>query len=163
GRIRFVDSLGKFVVSALQIGSGSSLGREGPTVHICAGLASWLGRLARISQVNLRRLLPVGAAAGIAAAFNAPIAAVTVTIDELVGQLEQTILSGVIVAAALAAVGERTVLGTHPMLTVATEHTLEDARSLLLYAALGVVAAGFSLAFTESLLRLRARVQRASR
>ena len=57
----------------------------------------------------------MGAAAGIAAAFNAPIAAVTFTIEEVVGNLDQTVLSGVVVAAALAAVVERSVLGVHPV------------------------------------------------
>ncbi len=106
------DSIGKFFISALQIGTGSSLGREGPTVQICAGIASRVGRLAGVSSQNLRRLLPVGAAAGIAAAFNAPIAAVTFTIEEVVGNLDQTVLSGVVVAAALAAIVERSVSST---------------------------------------------------
>ena len=77
GRVSFRDELGKFLVGILQIGSGSSPGRERPTVQICAGVASTLGRAAALSRENLRRLLPVGAAAGIAVAFNAPIAAVT--------------------------------------------------------------------------------------
>ncbi|MDQ2746046.1 MAG: chloride channel protein, partial [Acidobacteriota bacterium] len=66
GRLPLRDSVGKFFVGALQIGSGASLGREGPTVHICAGIASVLGRTFALSQQNLKRLLPVGAAAGIA-------------------------------------------------------------------------------------------------
>jgi CIC family chloride channel protein len=151
------DSLGKLVVSSLQIGSGASLGREGPTVQICSGIASALGRLARLSPRNRRRLMPVGAAAGIAAAFNAPIAAVTFTIEEVVGNLDQTVLSGVIVAAALAAVIERSVLGTHPVFAVSQVFSLTDARSLPIYAALGLAAALLSVLFTESLLRLRAR------
>src|SRR5919204_2416500 len=59
GKLRFRDVVGKFFVGALQIGSGASLGREGPTVQICAGLASWLGRLLVVSPKNQRRLLPV--------------------------------------------------------------------------------------------------------
>ncbi len=149
------DSIGKFFISALQIGTGSSLGREGPTVQICAGIASRVGRLAGVSSQNLRRLLPVGAAAGIAAAFNAPIAAVTFTIEEVVGNLDQTVLSGVVVAAALAAIVERSVLGVHPLFAIPREYSLEHISSLLLYVALGLVAAGLALAFTESLLRVR--------
>lgn len=153
--LRMRDSIGKFFVSALQIGTGSSLGREGPTVQICAGIATRVGRLAGISPQNLRRLLPVGAAAGIAAAFNAPIAAVTFTIEEVVGNLDQTVLSGVVVAAALAAIVERSVLGVHPVFATPTQYGLEHLSSLLLYVALGLVAAGLALAFTESLLWLR--------
>src|SRR5262249_8329307 len=83
GRLRMRDSAGKFGSGALQMGSGSPRGGEGPPVQICAGIASRLGRLAGVSPTSLRRLLPVGAAAGIAAAFNAPIAAVTFTIEEV--------------------------------------------------------------------------------
>lgn len=157
GGVRLRDALGKFVIASLQIGSGASLGREGPTVQICGGLATALGRLGRLSPSNQRRLLPVGAAAGIAAAFNAPIAAVTFTIEEVVGNLDQTVLSGVIVAAALAAVIERSVLGTHPVFSVPQGLGLEDARSLLLYAALGLAAGLLSVVFTDGLLMLRRR------
>ncbi len=155
GALRLRDSVGKFFISALQIGTGSSLGREGPTVQICAGVASFIGRMARLGPESLRRLLPVGAAAGIAAAFNAPIAAVTFTIEEVVGTLDQTVLSGVVVAAALAAIVERSVLGAHPVFTVKHQYGLEHLSSLVMYVLLGLVAAGLALAFTESLLRLR--------
>jgi CIC family chloride channel protein len=160
GRLRFRDAAGKFVVGALQIGSGGSLGREGPTVHICAGIASLLGRVAGVSPKSLRRLIPVGAAAGIAAAFNAPIAAVTFTIEEVVGNLDKSVLSGVIVAAALAAVIERSVLGEHPVFNVHQGYGLHHASSLLLYAVLGVAAALASLVFTDALLSLRLRFRR---
>src|ERR1043166_4485388 len=73
GRVPFIDAIGKFVIGVLQIGTGSSLGREGPTVQICAGVSSALGGGAALSRDNLRRLLPVGAAAGIAAAIAAAI------------------------------------------------------------------------------------------
>lgn len=155
GRLPFRDALGKFLIGTLQIGSGASLGREGPTVHICAGIASWFGKTAALSQKNLKRLLPVGAAAGIAAAFNAPIAAVTFTIEEVVGDLDQTVLSGVIVAAAIAAAIERLILGEHPVFTVTQNYGLHYASSLVVYAAMGVAAAFVSLFFTESLVRLR--------
>jgi CIC family chloride channel protein len=157
GRLRSRDSVGKFLLGALQIGTGSSLGREGPTVQICAGLAFRAGRLARVSPQNLRRLIPVGAAAGIAAAFNAPIAAVTFTIEEVVGTLDQTVLSGVIVAAAFAAIVERSVLGAHPVFQMPQAPGLDHPSSLLLYGALGLVSAGLAISFTDSLLALRLR------
>ena len=156
GSVPLRDALGKFVLGILQIGSGGSLGREGPTVQICAGIASAMGRVARVSPQTRRRLIPVGAAAGIAAAFNAPLAAVTFTIEEVVGKLDQTVLSGVIVAAALAAVIERSILGEHPILGVPHAYGLTDSRSLLLYAMLGVAAAVVSVVFTDGLLSVRA-------
>ena len=159
GRVPFADAIGKFLVGVIQIGSGSSLGREGPTVQICAGVSSTLGRAAALSRENLRRLLPVGAAAGIAAAFNAPIAAVTFTLEEVVGDLDQAVLSWIIVAAAIAAVIERSILGEHPVFTITQHYGLRHASSLVFYAILGIAAAGISLLFTESLLGLRKRFQ----
>jgi CIC family chloride channel protein len=153
--LRMRDSLGKFGVGALQIGMGASLGREGPTMHICAGIASFFGRLARVPPRNLRRLLPVGAAAGVAAAFNAPIAAVTFTIEEIVGELDKTVLSGVIVAAAIAAVIERGVLGEHPVFELSRQYDLDHISSLLVYAVLGIAAGLVAVLFTDSLLALR--------
>src|SRR5262245_1807179 len=159
GRVPLTEAAGKFLVGALQIGSGASLGREGPTVQICAGVASMLGRAAALSRENLRRLLPVGVAAGIAAAFNAPIAAVTFTIEEVVGDLDQAVLAWIVVAAAVAAAVERSILGEHPVFTVAKNYGLSHASSLLSYAVLGVAAAAVSMLFTESLLSLRSRFQ----
>jgi CIC family chloride channel protein len=152
---RLRDAIGKFFLSTLQIGTGASLGREGPTVQICAGIATALGRIARVSPQAQRRLIPVGVAAGVAAAFNAPIAAVTFTIEEIVGKLDEAVLSGVILAAALAAVIERSILGAHPVFDVPTAYALHDARSLVLYAAMGIAAAGISIVFTDLLLSLR--------
>lgn len=161
GKLSFIHStVGKFLVGTLQIGSGASLGREGPTVQICAGIASLLGRAAALSKDNLRRLLPVGTAAGIAAAFNAPIAAVTFTVEEVVGDLDQTVLSGVIIAAALAAAIERGILGEHPVFDVPSGYGLQHSSSLVFYALLGAAGAIVSLVFTESLLKLRGWFQR---
>lgn len=153
------DTIGKFVLTTLQIGSGASLGREGPTVQICAGIASLVARIARLPPKNMRRLTPVGVAAGIAAAFNAPIAAVTFTIEEIVGALDHSVLSGVVVAAAIAAVIERGLLGTHPMIRVEQSYGLDHRSSLLVYALLGVAAAVVSVAFTDGLLAVRKRVR----
>jgi CIC family chloride channel protein len=160
GLITVRETIGKFVLCALQIGSGASLGLEGPTVQICAGVSSMLARLARLSPVNSRRMASVGMAAGIAAAFNAPIAAVTFTLEELIGDLDQTMLSGVIVAAALAAVVEHSILGSRPIFHVQRAYALTNSSSLVWYALLGLLAAIVSVTFTDSLLWLRARFKR---
>jgi CIC family chloride channel protein len=96
-------------------------------------------------------------AAGIAAAFNAPIAAITFTLEELIGDLDQTMLSGVIVAAALAAVVEHSILGSNPVFHVSHPYVFANASSLVWYALLGILAAVISVTFTDSLLWLRAR------
>lgn len=155
GRIRLRDAVGKFVIAVVQIGSGASLGREGPTVQICAGATSTLARLTSLPPKSARRLTPVAAAAGIAAAFNAPIAAVTFTIEEIVGELDHTVLSGVVIAAALAVVIERGVLGVHPVIEVDQQYGLDHPSSLAFYAILGLGAAVVSVAFTDGLLKLR--------
>ncbi len=157
GAITMKETLGKFVLCAFQLGSGASLGVEGPTVQICAGVSSFLARMARLSPANQKRMTSVGMAAGIAAAFNAPIAAVTFTLEELIGSLDQTMLSGVIVAAALAAVVEHSILGSNPIFFVPRlqSYTLANSSSLVWYALLGLLAAIVSVVFTDSLLWLR--------
>ena len=160
GHIPFRDAVGKFVLGIVQIGSGASLGREGPTVQICAGISSLLARVASLSRQSQRRMAALGVAAGIAAAFNAPIAAVTFTLEEIVGDLDQTMLSGVIVAAAIAAVVERSILGQHPVFDIQRSYSLGPPISLLSYAVLGVFSAAVSVAFTDSLLGLRAGFKR---
>ena len=160
GYVTVRETIGKFILCALQIGSGASLGLEGPTVQICAGVSSMLARVARLSPKNTRRMASVGMAAGIAAAFNAPIAAVTFTLEELIGDLDQTMLSGVIVAAALSAVVEHSILGSNPVFHVNAYYTLGKASSLIWYALLGLLAAIVSVVFTDSLLALRAWFRR---
>ena len=160
GYVTLRETIGKFVLCAMQIGSGASLGLEGPTVQICAGVSSLLARAARLSPTNCRRMASVGMAAGIAAAFNAPIAAITFTLEELIGDLDQTMLSGVIVAAALAAVVEHSILGSNPVFHMPQHYNLGASSSLVWYALLGLLAAGVSIAFTDSLLGLRALFKR---
>ncbi len=160
GYVSVKETVGKFVLCVIQLGTGGSLGVEGPTVHICAGVSNMLARLGRLSPKNSRRMTSVGMAAGIAAAFNAPIAAVTFTLEELIGSLDQTMLSGVIVAAALAAVVENRVLGSNPIFHVPKHYELANDSSLIWYALLGFLAAVVSVAFTDSLLWLRAWFKR---
>ncbi len=162
-RVRFRDAVGKFFLSTLQIGSGASLGREGPTVQICAGVADALGRIARVSPQARRKLVPVASASAIAAAFNAPIAGVTFAIEEIVGKLDETLLAGIIVAAAISAVIERSILGSHAVFALPGGYGLDDARSLLLYAGLGVAASFVSIAFNDLLLGLRLRFRKMAR
>ena len=162
GYVSFRETIGKFIICAVQIGTGASLGLEGPTVQICAGVSSMLARAARLSPQNCRRMTSVGMAAGIAAAFNAPIAAITFTIEELVGDLDQTMLTGVIVAAAVSAVVEHSILGRNPVFQIQRTYTFMSSQwtSLFWYALLGLLAAIVSVAFTDGLLGLRARFKR---
>ncbi len=156
GVIPFRVTIGKFFLSALSIGTGGSIGREGPTVQICAGVASAIGRVISLTRDQVKTLLPVGAAAGLAAAFNTPIAAVTFTLEELVGDLNARVLGSIVLASVSAAVVERAILGTEPVFNVPA-YRLQHPVEFVFYGILGVVAGLVSVAFIRGLLRLRAR------
>src|SRR6185295_6331805 len=85
------------------------------------------------------------------------------TIEEIVGKLDDNVLSGAIIAAALAAVIERSILGVHPVLDVRGTYGLDEWRSLLLYAMLGVAAAAASIAFYDLLIWLRVAFRKMKR
>ncbi|MBS1786270.1 MAG: chloride channel protein [Acidobacteria bacterium] len=155
GRIPARVIPGKMLLAAFNIGSGASLGREGPTVQICAAIASLLGRVFAISRRNRQSLVPVGAAAGLAAAFNTPIAAVTFTLEEILGNTASKPLGSIVIAAVIAAVIERSILGDKAIFSVPA-YTLNSAFELLFYALLGLLAGLAAVAFNVSLLRLRA-------
>jgi CIC family chloride channel protein len=154
GRIPFRALWGKMLLSSFNIGTGASLGREGPTVQICAALASLLGRLFALPRRRLENLVPVGAAAGLAAAFNTPIAAVTFTLEEILGDSAAKPLGTIVVAAVIAAVIEHSILGEHPLFNV-PPYRLNNALELVFYSLLGVLSGFAAIAFNEGLLRLR--------
>ncbi|MFI4942900.1 MAG: chloride channel protein, partial [Burkholderiales bacterium] len=151
----------KMLLPALNIGTGASLGREGPTVQICAAIASLLGRVFGLSRERLRSLVPVGAAAGLAAAFNTPIAAVTFTLEEILGDTAAKPLGSIVIAAVIASVVERSLLGEHALFSV-PPYRLNGLGELPFYILLGIVSGVAAVAFNVSLLRLRAwfRAQR---
>ena len=153
--------LGKFLIGALNIGSGSSLGREGPTVQICGGLASSIGRMFSMRRERVQALVPVGAAAGLAAAFNTPIAAVTFTLEELVGDLNARVLGSIVLASVSAAVVARALLGDHPTFSV-PHYSLGSPWELFLYAVVGIASALAGVAFIRVLLFIRGYWKRLS-
>ena len=144
----------KMVLSALNIGTGASLGREGPSVQICAAIASLLGRTFALSRRSLQSLIPVGAAAGLAAAFNTPIAAVTFTLEEILSSAASRPLGSIVIAAVIAAVIEHSILGDNALFSVPA-YRLHSASELIFYAILGVIAGLAAVVFNTSLLRLR--------
>jgi CIC family chloride channel protein len=100
GYISFRTVLGKFGLCSLTLASGIALGREGPSVHIAAGIASVLGRRLGLSPRSVRALLPIGAAAALAAAFNTPIAAVLFTLEEVMGDMHAPVLGSIVLSSA---------------------------------------------------------------
>ena len=92
GRITLRTMLGKFFCTSVTLASGIPLGREGPAVQVGAGIASVLGRKLGLRQEKVKALIPVGAAAAVAAAFNTPLAAVLFALEEVVGDLHAPVL-----------------------------------------------------------------------
>jgi CIC family chloride channel protein len=146
--------LGKFITGVLCIGSGHSMGREGPSVQIGAGLASLIGRWLHLSPRRVRDLVPVGAAAALAAAFNTPIAAVLFALEEIIGDMNAALLGSTVVASVAAVIVERSILGNEPLFHVPTYRLVHPAE-LLAYAALGIIGGAVSLLFCKALLALR--------
>jgi CIC family chloride channel protein len=155
GRVPMRAAIGKVIISALCVGSGASLGREGPTVQICAAISNAIARLFSIPRRNQINQVPVGTAAAIAAAFNTPIAAVTFALEEIIGDLNQKLAASIVIAAVIAAAIERVMLGEHPLFTGANVYALNNPAELLAYAALGITAGLVGFAFVKMVLWLR--------
>ncbi len=104
----------KFLAGVISIGGGQSLGREGPTVQIGSNLASSLGGLLGVSKQNRRAASAAGAAAGLAAAFNAPLASVAFVLEEIIGDLNSRFLGPVLLAAVVGAFVVHAFIGAQP-------------------------------------------------
>ncbi len=151
GRVAF----GKFVTGVLCIGSGHSMGREGPSVQIGAGIASSIGKWFHLSPARAQSLIPVASAAALSAAFNTPVAAVLFALEEIIGDMNAALLGSTVVASVASVIVERSILGNNPIFHVPQYH-LVDPAELAAYAVLGLVGGGVSVAFCKGLLWLRA-------
>ncbi len=158
GYIPFRTAIGKFVTAALAIGAGHSLGPEDPSLQIGASLASALGRRMELSREKLRLLAPVGAAAGLAAAFNAPISAVLFVIEEVIGRWSAGILGSVVLSAVSSVVVVRWFLGSQPLFRIPAI-TLARPSELIAYALLGLVGGIASVIFAKSIAYFRPRLR----
>jgi CIC family chloride channel protein len=148
GYIPLRTAIGKFITAALAIGSGHSLGPEDPSLQIGASLASALGRRMRLSRDRMRLIAPVGAAAGLAAAFNAPISAVLFVIEEVIGRWTAGILGSVVLSAVSSVVVMRWFLGSESLFRIPAVQ-LERPSELIAYSILGVVGGFASVAFSS--------------
>ncbi|MHB1023861.1 MAG: chloride channel protein [Acidobacteriaceae bacterium] len=158
GYISFRTMVGKFLLSALALGSGFSLGPEDPSLQIGAGVASAVSRRMGLSKEKMRLFAPVGAAAGLAAAFNAPISAILFVIEEVIGRWNAAVLGATALAAISSVVVARGFWGAEPMFRI-PEVNLRDPRELLAYAVLGIVGGFFAVLFSRSLGALRPRLR----
>jgi chloride channel protein, CIC family len=156
GNISLTTVIGKFFCTSATLASGIPLGREGPAVQVGAGIASVLGRWLGLRPEKVKALLPVGASAAIAAAFNTPMAAVLFSLEEVVGDLHAPVLGSVVLASATSWAVLRLLLGNNPLFQV-PQYQLLNPWELGVYAVLGVAGGFVSVAFTKLLLWIRAQ------
>lgn len=156
GFISMRTVLAKFFLCCGSLASGIALGREGPSVHVGAGISSVIGRRLGLTREQVRWLLPVGTSAALAAAFNTPIAAVLFSLEEIIGDLHAPVLGSVVISSATSWMVLHLVLGDEPLFHVAAYHLVNPAE-LGIYAVLGIVGGLGSAVFVKLLLGLRLR------
>lgn len=162
GRIGFRTLWVKFLAGAISVGGGMSLGREGPTVQLAAGVCSVLGR--RLGTINMenRALSACGAAAGLAAAFNTPIAAVTFVLEEILGNLNSRLVGRILLASFISVFV--LYLAREDDAVLALPSTLDfDWQAYLLVIPVAAAAAITGVLFQKASLGWRLRIRNRSR
>ena len=150
GIIRARVALAKAVASAICIGSGGSAGREGPIVQIGSAIGSAIGQIFKMSAARTKILVGCGAAAGISAVFNAPIAGVIFSLEIILGDYTIKTFSPVLLASVVASVVTRSFFGNHPAFEV-PDYSLVSAWEIPLYVILGGFCGTIAVLFTTSL------------
>ncbi len=154
GKISFGDWVAKMIASVTSLASGFSLGREGPTVAVCSGLASSLGHMLSLSKNKIKALVSIGAAGGIAAAFNTPIAAVIFALEEVVGNLNTKMLGSMVISTVIAAITASFFVGNQPVFTPVA-YTWHDSHEMAIYLAIGILASFIGPLWVKTVLKLR--------
>jgi CIC family chloride channel protein len=152
GAIRARVMFAKITASAVCIGSGGSVGREGPIVQIGSALGSMIGQLVRVKGSRLRTLVACGTAAGIAATFNAPIAGALFAMEVLLSDFGISQFSPIVVSSVTATVISRHFLGDFPAFVI-PQYNLQSVFEMVPYGLLGVLAAFVALAFITILYK----------
>jgi CIC family chloride channel protein len=150
GRIRPRVAFAKILASGLCIGTGGSAGREGPIVQVGSTLGSSVGQWLGLSDERIKNLVACGAAAGIAATFNAPIAGVVFATEVLMSELQVAVFGNVVLSAVSASIISQIFLGARPAFEVPT-YVLHSPWEILLYALLGLLAAMVGIMFIRVL------------
>ena len=153
GIIRKRIVLIKSLASAICIGTGGSVGREGPIVQIGSAIGSSIGQMLKISAVRIRTLVGCGAAAGIAATFNAPIAGSMFALEVVLGDFGLATFSPIVISSVVATAVSRHFLGDVPAFVVPA-YELISAWEFPLYVMLGLFCALLAVSFTTVLYRL---------
>ena len=152
GRIRSRVALVKILASGISIGSGSSVGREGPIVQIGSSIGSTLARVLKVPRDREKTMVGCGAAAGIAATFNAPIAGVLFAIEVLLGDFGLSTFSPVVLSSVTATTISRHYFGNFPAFVLPT-YKVVSLWEFLLYPVLGIAAGVIAILFIISLYK----------
>jgi CIC family chloride channel protein len=152
GRIRPIVAVVKSIASALCIGTGGSVGREGPIVQIGSTIGSTLGQWLRLSDERVRNLVASGAAGGIAATFNTPIAGVAFALEIILGDYSAGAMGSVVIASVAASVVGRAAFGDAPAFAI-PEYTINSLWEFPMYFVLGLAAALIAVIYTKSIYR----------
>ncbi len=150
GRIRPRVVAAKALASSVCIASGGSVGREGPIVQIGSAIGSTIGQWLHVSPRRLRTLVGCGAAAGVAATFNAPVAGALFAVEVILGDFGVPQFSPIVIASVIATVVSRHYLGDLPAFEI-PQYSLEHPGELIAYAVLGLLAGLVAIGFTRSL------------
>ena len=153
GKIRPRVVLVKSFASAICLGSGGSVGREGPIVQIGSAIGSTLGQYFRVSSFTLKTMVGCGAAAGISATFNAPIAGVLFSLEVILGDFGASTFAPIVLSAVTATIISRAVLGDFPAFIV-PKYELVSFYEIPIYTLLGVIVGLLSLLFIFLLYRM---------
>ena len=153
GRIRPRVAIVKSFASSLTIGSGGSAGREGPIVQIGSAIGSSVGQALHLPNDRISNLVACGAAAGIAATFNAPIAGVIFALEVILGRFSVRYFSSVVVASVSASVIGRIAFGDLPAFITPTDYGVNSLWEYLFYPILGILAAIVGVIYTKSLYK----------
>lgn len=161
GRIRPRVVVAKMFASGVCIGTGGSVGREGPIVQIGSALGSAIGQWLKIEPRRLKTLVGCGAAGGIAATFNAPVAGALFAVEIILGDFGVAQFSPIVISSVAATVVSHRFLGDFPAFEV-PGYSLVTASELFAYAGLGILAALTALAFIRTLYRVEDLFDRVS-
>ena len=154
GVMRLREAFYRFFVGTVSVGFGLSLGREGPTVHICSAIASKIGQVFGLAKKRVQAMVPLGMGAGISAAFNTPMAAVFFVFEELLGDFSSKSFFGIFICVVIAAAVQRVLIGEHPAFDIELGLVTTD-WWMLLAVPLGLLCALFGRAFVEGILQTR--------
>jgi len=150
GKMRFMTIPVKMLASALSIGSGASVGREGPAVQVGSAFGSVIAQIFRLNTAQTKNLVACGAAAGIAAVFNAPLAGMMFSLEVIMRDFGAKSLSTVVVAALAGSIVGRALIGNTPAF-LAPSYSLNSPFEIFLYLLLGIASAFVALLFIVTL------------